>query len=95
MWGINIRTSELPPFVEEVVEYPKHRFVEYGPEDEWWLLKFGYAKRITRPTSVIIQVDESRLDAFSNFFGVHRVPRIVYYMHPVMKEKLIKELALK
>lgn len=22
---------------------PMHRFVEYGPEDDWWIVKYGKA----------------------------------------------------
>lgn len=36
--------TELP-----VWEFPKERFVEYGPEDESWCRCFGFGKEVRKP----------------------------------------------
>lgn len=31
---------------EKYWEFPQERFVEYGPEDEWWARKYGFGQEI-------------------------------------------------
>lgn len=37
-----------------VWEFPKDRFVEYGPEDEWWARKVGFGREVSRPGAIRI-----------------------------------------
>lgn len=36
--------------VEPVWEFPKERFVEYGPEDECWARRIGFGREILKPS---------------------------------------------
>lgn len=61
-------------------EFPKHRFVEYGPEDEWWARQCGFGKAVTRvkeslhfPRAVITKVDANgtvRFTALPDMFNL-------------------------
>lgn len=33
----------------KIWQFPKHRFVEYEPKDEWWCRKYGFGKEIDGP----------------------------------------------
>ncbi len=45
--GIPVTVSEFA--VTKEWEFPKDRFVEYGPEDLWWAVKCGFGRWVTRP----------------------------------------------
>lgn len=40
----------IPLIIDENIpgpwEFPKDRFVEYGPEDEWWARKYGFGREL-------------------------------------------------
>ena len=45
-------------FTETVLERPKGRFVEYGPEDDWWLVKYYGCKYVTVPSKKAIVIGD-------------------------------------
>jgi hypothetical protein len=47
LYGTPIHVSEH--VVEKVWVFPKDRFVEYEPSDEWWCRKYGFGHEETRP----------------------------------------------
>ncbi len=46
---------------------PRHRFIQYGPEDEWWMRKYGVGeeKELTQtvviPRAIITGMDGNQL----------------------------------
>jgi hypothetical protein len=49
LYGTPIHVSEH--VVEKVWVFPKDRFVEYEPSDEWWCRKYGFGHEETAPPS--------------------------------------------
>jgi hypothetical protein len=47
LYGTPVRVSEH--VVEKVWVFPKDRFVEYEPSDEWWCRKYGFGHEEVRP----------------------------------------------
>jgi len=41
---MNIKTSIYVP--KERWEFPYDRYIEYGPEDLWWAVKYGFGKYV-------------------------------------------------
>lgn len=46
---------------EDKFIYPQERFVEYGPEDIWWLEKYGFGHWEKVPSNTAYQVDNTIL----------------------------------
>jgi hypothetical protein len=53
LYGLNIHPSEHRP---KKWIFPKDRFVEYEPKDEWWCRKYGFGHESTDPMDTVILV---------------------------------------
>lgn len=72
---------------EEVVIRPQDKYVEYGPEDDWWLRKFGLLQVEVRPIMSIWRIQ----DYFINF-KPDGPQRYFYLCHPYVGKQLLEEL---
>lgn len=48
LWSLTIEKT-VPVWV-----YPRDRFIEYGPEDEWWARKLGFGHEELREQTIHI-----------------------------------------
>jgi hypothetical protein len=53
--GFRIYASQFA--TKQVWVFPADRFVEYGPEDEWWAIKCGFGHWEDKPCAVQIGQD--------------------------------------
>ncbi len=71
VFGILIHSNPYCPKTESQptgkVLFPKDRFVEYGPEDEEWALKTGFAKPEMEDGPVFYEIDDTSWDAISPY----------------------------
>jgi hypothetical protein len=60
--GLDVPLHGIPVIISENIEtlhsckkweFPYDRFIEYGPEDEWWARKWGFGKEVdyTKPVA--------------------------------------------
>lgn len=43
-----VEVSDFVPAKTTAWEFPRDRFIEYGPEDEWWARKLGFGRPVRR-----------------------------------------------
>jgi hypothetical protein len=57
MYGLKVVTDEK--MVDRVWVFPKDRFVEYEPKDEWWCRKYGFGHEEVRPKQEVVRVGDT------------------------------------
>jgi hypothetical protein len=101
--GIEVQTDRfLTETVLSLREHSTNRFIEYEKKDEWWLVKYGFAKYVTIPSKQMYMV-EVPLSIIENISAMmdNRKPRTkkVFIMHPetweVVKRQLEKQIEIR
>lgn len=54
LYGLEVCPNSY--MTKSVPVYPKDRFVEYGPEDHWWLSAVGLLRHKTVPSTDVFRV---------------------------------------
>lgn len=57
MYGLKVVTDE--EMVDTVWVFPKDRFVEYEPKDEWWCRKYGLGHEEVRPKQEVVRAGDT------------------------------------
>jgi hypothetical protein len=72
-------------------QFPHKRFVEYGPEDEWWAVKYGYGFWVGRNAIVIMDADKFHDELFGSLgFDVPGMRGKKIICHPAMLNDVIR-----
>lgn len=52
----NLQVVTDDQLTERVWEFPEDKFIEYGPEDLWWAVKYGFGRWVDKPIYKVYQI---------------------------------------
>lgn len=58
LFGLKVVTSSILT-EQERIEHDQSRFIQYGPEDEWWRTKYGFVTYRTVPAKQAIIIGDT------------------------------------